>query len=311
MLLVLAADNSLLFLLAWEVHGHRRLFPDHHRAGTQPRPAAPVSSTWSRPTPAPWPCSPCSSCWPRHTGSLHFPAAASLTGRQRHPDLPPRPVRLRRQGRPDAAAHLAAGRPCRRAQPRLGAAVGDHAQDRHLRAAAADLLFRRDPALVGLDGAAARRDLRGVRRGAGPGPARSQTPARLPQRRKHRHHRHRPRPGPARTQLRHRRTGRCSGSAGALLHVVNHGLFKSLLFFSAGSVVHATGSREIDHYGGLLRRQPWTGRLLPRRCGGDLRSAAAQRLRQRMADLPRGVRRPPGAKAWPCAWRCWPPRSWR
>ena len=48
------------------------------------------------------------------------------------------------------------------------------------------------------------------------------------------------------------------GSAGALLHVVNHGLFKSLLFLSAGAVVHATGSREIDHYGGLLRRQPWT-----------------------------------------------------
>jgi len=48
------------------------------------------------------------------------------------------------------------------------------------------------------------------------------------------------------------------GMSGALLHVVNHGLFKSLLFFSAGSVVHATGSREIDHYGGLLRRQPWT-----------------------------------------------------
>lgn len=48
------------------------------------------------------------------------------------------------------------------------------------------------------------------------------------------------------------------GLAGALLHVVNHGLFKSLLFFSAGAVVHATGSREIDHYGGLLRRQPWT-----------------------------------------------------
>ena len=47
------------------------------------------------------------------------------------------------------------------------------------------------------------------------------------------------------------------GIAGALLHVVNHGLFKSLLFFSAGAVVHATGSREIDHYGGLLRRQPW------------------------------------------------------
>jgi hydrogenase-4 component B len=47
------------------------------------------------------------------------------------------------------------------------------------------------------------------------------------------------------------------GVAGALLHVVNHGLFKSLLFYSAGAMVHATGSRAIDQYGGLLRRQPW------------------------------------------------------
>jgi hydrogenase-4 component B len=48
------------------------------------------------------------------------------------------------------------------------------------------------------------------------------------------------------------------GCAGALLHVVNHGLFKSLLFMSAGAVVHATGSRELDHHGGLLQRMPWT-----------------------------------------------------
>ncbi|WP_429884801.1 proton-conducting transporter membrane subunit [Geoalkalibacter halelectricus] len=51
------------------------------------------------------------------------------------------------------------------------------------------------------------------------------------------------------------------GLAGALLHVVNHGLFKSLLFLSAGAVIHATGTREIDHYGGLLKVQPWTGAL--------------------------------------------------
>ncbi|MDD3813959.1 MAG: proton-conducting transporter membrane subunit, partial [Desulfocapsaceae bacterium] len=48
------------------------------------------------------------------------------------------------------------------------------------------------------------------------------------------------------------------GLAGALLHVVNHGLFKSLLFLGAGSVIHATGTRTIDHYGGLLRAMPRT-----------------------------------------------------
>ena len=51
------------------------------------------------------------------------------------------------------------------------------------------------------------------------------------------------------------------GLSGCLLHVVNHGLFKSLLFLSAGSVIHAVGSREIDRLGGLLKRQPWTGIL--------------------------------------------------
>jgi hydrogenase-4 component B len=49
------------------------------------------------------------------------------------------------------------------------------------------------------------------------------------------------------------------GFAGALLHVLNHALFKGLLFLGAGAVQRATGTREIDHLGGLLRRMPWTG----------------------------------------------------
>ena len=46
--------------------------------------------------------------------------------------------------------------------------------------------------------------------------------------------------------------------AGALLHVWNHGLFKSLLFLGAGSVLHATGTREMSRLGGLWRAMPWT-----------------------------------------------------
>jgi hydrogenase-4 component B len=46
--------------------------------------------------------------------------------------------------------------------------------------------------------------------------------------------------------------------AGALLHVWNHGLFKALLFLGAGSVAHATGTREMSRLGGLWRRMPWT-----------------------------------------------------
>jgi hydrogenase-4 component B len=49
------------------------------------------------------------------------------------------------------------------------------------------------------------------------------------------------------------------GFSGCVLHVANHGIFKALLFLGAGSMIHAVGSRELDHYGGLLRRQRWTG----------------------------------------------------
>jgi hydrogenase-4 component B len=48
------------------------------------------------------------------------------------------------------------------------------------------------------------------------------------------------------------------GFSGALLHVVNHAMFKGLLFMGAGSVVHATHTREIDRLGGLLKTMPWT-----------------------------------------------------
>ncbi|HZM05964.1 MAG TPA: proton-conducting transporter membrane subunit [Candidatus Saccharimonadales bacterium] len=49
--------------------------------------------------------------------------------------------------------------------------------------------------------------------------------------------------------------------AGAFLHVWNHAAFKSLLFFDAGSVLHATGTREMSRLGGLWRTMPWTAGL--------------------------------------------------
>lgn len=51
------------------------------------------------------------------------------------------------------------------------------------------------------------------------------------------------------------------GTAGALLHVLNHATFKALLFLGAGSVIHATGTREIDLMGGVARRLPYTALL--------------------------------------------------
>jgi NADH:ubiquinone oxidoreductase subunit 5 (subunit L)/multisubunit Na+/H+ antiporter MnhA subunit len=47
----------------------------------------------------------------------------------------------------------------------------------------------------------------------------------------------------------------------ALFHVFNHSLFKSLLFFGAGSVLNATGQRDIEHLGGLIHRMPQTAFL--------------------------------------------------
>src|SRR5438876_733602 len=45
----------------------------------------------------------------------------------------------------------------------------------------------------------------------------------------------------------------------ALYHSLNHTVFKGLLFLSAGSVVHATGTRNMEEMGGLLKRMPHTG----------------------------------------------------
>ncbi|MDE2563947.1 MAG: hydrogenase 4 subunit B [Sphingomonadales bacterium] len=45
---------------------------------------------------------------------------------------------------------------------------------------------------------------------------------------------------------------------GALLHALNHSLFKSLLFFGAGAVLDATGLRDIGKMGGLIHRMPVT-----------------------------------------------------
>jgi hydrogenase-4 component B len=51
------------------------------------------------------------------------------------------------------------------------------------------------------------------------------------------------------------------GFGGALLHVLNHSLFKSLLFFSAGSVYRQTHTRDMDKLGGLIKNMPKTALL--------------------------------------------------
>ena len=51
------------------------------------------------------------------------------------------------------------------------------------------------------------------------------------------------------------------GFGGALLHVLNHSLFKSLLFYSAGAVYQQTHTRDMEKLGGLIKFMPKTAAL--------------------------------------------------
>jgi hydrogenase-4 component B len=48
------------------------------------------------------------------------------------------------------------------------------------------------------------------------------------------------------------------GMIGALFHTLNHGVFKALLFLNAGSMLHATGTQDLNKMGGLLKYMPLT-----------------------------------------------------
>jgi NADH:ubiquinone oxidoreductase subunit 5 (subunit L)/multisubunit Na+/H+ antiporter MnhA subunit len=47
----------------------------------------------------------------------------------------------------------------------------------------------------------------------------------------------------------------------ALIHSLNHSIFKSLLFLATGSVLHATNQRSLGKLGGLIRSMPWVATL--------------------------------------------------
>lgn len=52
------------------------------------------------------------------------------------------------------------------------------------------------------------------------------------------------------------------GTYGALLHVINHGVTKALVFLIAGDAIHRYGSRDMRVMKGFLRIAPWAGTLL-------------------------------------------------
>ncbi len=81
---------------------------------------------------------------------------------------------------------------------------------------------------------------------------------------------------------------------GALLHIWNHALMKGLMFFAAGSVLHATGTarhgtpRRLDEADAVYGNGHAPG------CRGDGRPAAAQRLRRQMAHVSEPAEERPG-----------------
>ncbi len=52
------------------------------------------------------------------------------------------------------------------------------------------------------------------------------------------------------------------GALAAGFHLWSHALMKGLLFLGAGSVLHGTGSRDVETMGGLMRRMPWTATMV-------------------------------------------------
>ncbi len=69
----------------------------------------------------------------------------------------------------------------------------------------------------------------------------------------------------------HQPTMAALGFGGGLLHILNHALFKCLLFYGAGSIYRFTHTIDLEKMGGLLKVMKWTGPLF---LLGSLASAA-------------------------------------
>ncbi len=81
------------------------------------------------------------------------------------------------------------------------------------------------------------------------------------------------------------------GFISGLYHTINHATFKGLLFLGAGSVLHATGTRNMEEMGGLIKRMPWTCSVLPYWVGRHFGAATLERVRFRVVGLSVTARR--------------------
>ncbi len=77
---------------------------------------------------------------------------------------------------------------------------------------------------------------------------------------------------------------------GTLLHMINNGLTKGVLFLSAGNIHRAYGSKRTDEVRGAMRAAAPVGDALPARLPRDHRLAALRAVRQRVPDPERRVR---------------------
>ena len=117
-------------------------------------------------------------------------------------------------------------------------------------------LHRRATVVVGRGAAGDRPGHGAVRRGVRRRADRHEAPARLLVDREHRPdlRRHRPDAGVRRLPMH---ALAALALTATLYHVASHALFKSLLFLGTGSVLHATGERNLGKLGGLMRTMPW------------------------------------------------------
>ena len=222
------------------------------------------------------------------------PRRASVR-RHRGAGADPRADRRRLEGRPRAAACLAAARASGGAEPRLGADERRDDQGRRLRLRAHRVRPARPAGLVVEHGRArARRHHRGDGRALRADAARPQAAARLSHGREHRHHLHRARPRARLQGPRHGVGGGARAHRRPLPRVQPFGVQEpAVLRRRRGAQRHRRArhgaSRRPDppHAADRLR--------VPRRLRGDLGAAAAQRLRLRMADLPGDPAQPAAA----------------